>query len=251
VDDLVVPQTERLLDLLTETNNKATFFILGDVAEDHPRLVKKIYLSGHEVATHFMHHDLVYTKSPQEFSSELRQSVDILEQLIGEKVLGFRAPSWSISLKQTPWFWEILIEEGLMYSSSRFPAKTYLYGDKTSPIFSHRIGTKSGDIWEIPPSCMQVFNLNIPFSGGVYFRVLPHWFIKLGINWYERRENPAVLYLHPKEIDEKTPSLPISPVEKIIHKIGTKGCFPKLKKILQHRHTISFKEWLISNRIIN
>jgi polysaccharide deacetylase family protein (PEP-CTERM system associated) len=247
VEDLIVKETGILLDLLDETNNKATFFILGEIAEDHPNLVKRIHHRGFEIASHFMHHDLVYQKSPKQFRDELRQGVDILEQLIGAQVQGFRAPSWSVSKEKTPWFWDILIEQGLSYSSSRFRAQTYLYGDPQCPLFAHQIKASSGRVWEFPPSCCSILGRTVPFSGGFYFRILPLAFIRMATLWYEKRGKPVVFYLHPKEIDGTTPDLPLSLIERPIDKWGVKRCLTKARKLLSHTNTVSFSELLQEN----
>ena len=244
VDDLINPQAERILDFLDEVNNKATFFILGEVAEDHPDLVKHINQRGHEVASHLMHHDLVYEMSPQRFKNELRQSLDTLEQLIGCKVLGVRAPSWSVTIEKTPWFWEILAEQGVVYSSSRFPFKTYLYGDEKSSLFAHVVETRTEPVQEFPPSCFRFLSRIIPFSGGFYLRAFPKMLIKKGIKWFEKQNQPVVFYLHPKEIDPATPHLPVGFRDKLIHNLGVKSCESKLRRILGNLETISFAEYL-------
>jgi polysaccharide deacetylase family protein (PEP-CTERM system associated) len=244
VNDMVFPQANQILDFLDELGNKATFFVLGEIAESYPDLVKNIHSRGHEVASHFMHHELVYEMSSQRFKDELRQGLDLLQQLIGCKVLGFRAPSWSVTIEKTPWFWEILAEEGIIYSSSRFPFKTYMYGDQKSPLFAHTIETKVNPVREFPPSCLRLMGKTIPFSGGFYLRALPEMLIKKGIKWFEKRNQPVVFYLHPKEIDPTTPCLPVRFRDKLIHNFGTKGCLSKLRRILGSLQTISFAEFL-------
>ena len=247
VDDLIEPQAKRILDLLDEVDSKATFFILGEIAADHPDLVKHIYRRGHEVASHLMHHDLVYEMSPQRFRDELREGLDILEQLIGCKVLGVRSPSWSVTIDKTPWFWEILAEHGIVYSSSRFPFKTYLYGDEKSPLFAHTIETGAAAVQEFPPSCFKFLGRTIPFSGGFYLRVLPEMIINKGVRWFEKQSQPVVFYLHPKEIDPATPALDVGFRDKLIHNLGVKGCLSKLRRILGDLDTISFAEFLKTN----
>lgn len=243
VDDLVESQTRRILDFLDETENKATFFILGEIAKEHPELVKEIHSREHEVASHFMHHDLIYDMPAEKFRTELRRGIDILQQLIGKSILGFRAPSWSVSMEKTPWFWEILRDEGLLYSSSRFPIKTYLYGDSGAPLFAHDIETRSGSICEFPPSCTKFASRKIPFSGGFYFRFLPKWFILKGIKWFEEQNQPVVFYLHPKEIDPNTPELPLKFLENKVHKYGAKKCMEKLRRIIEGIKSTSFTEY--------
>lgn len=244
VDDLVDPQTERILELLEETGNRATFFILGETAERHPELLRNILACGHEVASHFMHHDQVFTLSQDSFRKELRRSISTIEDITGEPVIGFRAPSWSVNMKDTPWYWEVLVSEKLHYSSSRFPIKNYMYGDSDSPLFTHEIHTSVGKIIEIPPSVFPFMGRSLPFSGGFYFRMLPRGIIMRGTRWYESKKQPVVFYLHPKEIDPHTPSLPLSLKEKIIHRAGIRGCYKKLGAILNDIETISIRDHL-------
>lgn len=244
VDDLVVPQTERILELLEVTGNYATFFVLGETAERHPEIVRKILSTGHEVASHFMHHDLVSSLSPESFLDELRRGISTIEEITGEPIHGFRAPSWSVNMRGTPWYWEILASEGLKYSSSRFPVGNYMYGDSDSPFFIHEIRTKAGTIKEIPPSVFPFMGRSLPFSGGFYLRMLPRSIIMRGTRWYESRGHPVVFYLHPKEIDPRTPSLPLSFKEKMIHRAGIRGCYRKLNSILGEIETISIRDHL-------
>ena len=228
VDDRVVPETHRLLDLLDKKGYKATFFILGSVAEDHPKLVQEIYNRGHEIALHHWRHDLIYNKTPDTFRKELIQAKEFVENLIDDKVYGIRAPSWSISKRKTPWFWEILAEVGLLYSSSRFPTKNYLYGDPEGELFIHKIN----GIWELPPSCIKLLNFNIPFSGGFYFRAFPYTLTKLFFKKYEKLSKPVIFYLHPREIDSDAPVPRINLKEKIIYKYGIKSTLKKFSKLL-------------------
>jgi polysaccharide deacetylase family protein (PEP-CTERM system associated) len=241
-DSRVAGATSRILDLLDDTGNRGTFFILGEIARDHPDLVREINRRGHEIASHFMHHDLVYRMNSEKFREELIKGVDTLEQTTGEKVMGFRAPSWSVNMSNTPWYWEILAEQNIAYSSSRFPVENYMYGDSSSPLFRHQVETGSGKIIEIPPSVFPFFGRKLPFSGGFYFRMLPKWIVMRGVRWYASKGQPVVFYLHPKEIDRETPSLPLNMKEKIIHRAGIKRCYAKLEAILRGIETISIAE---------
>mgnify|MGYP000063216078 CR=1 FL=1 len=202
--DRVVEPTSRILQLLEKTGNKATFFVLGCVAERYPDLVKKIHQQGHEIASHGYKHRLVYKLTPEEFADDLKKSVKILKQLTNDNVVGYRAPYWSICLKME-WVWKILAQHGIEYDSSVYPFKTYLYGDNQAPRFKYELSwNNTGNITEIPPTVLNFGNKRLPFAGGFYFRLLPYRIIKWAINRTNKIDgSPVVFYLHPYEIDPK------------------------------------------------
>lgn len=133
--------TRKLLDLLRKSENKATFFCLGSVAREHPDLIKEILRQGHEIASHGFSHGLVYLQTIEEFKEDLKKSTAVLQNIIGERPVGYRAPSWSVDRKRTEWFWRVLEDHGYRYSSSLFPLRTFLYGDSSAPRFRHKIGS--------------------------------------------------------------------------------------------------------------
>lgn len=228
----------RLLELCRQHQAKATFFILGATAEKYPSLVPMIKSDGHEIACHGYRHHLLYDLSPSEFELELRKALRVLESQAGEKIIGFRAPSWSIR-KDMSWFFQILKKYGLVYDSSLFPLKTFLYGEKGVSPRPHFIG----QLLELPPSTLTFSIFQIPFSGGFYFRILPYFLIKKGIKKLNQKGLPAIVYLHPREIDPNSPRLPLPLKPRFIHYIGLKRALAKLKALLQDFRFTSIRDY--------
>jgi polysaccharide deacetylase family protein (PEP-CTERM system associated) len=194
--------TERLLDILAESEVQATFFTLGWVAERHPALVRRIVSDGHELASHGSDHARADRQSSEAFRADVRRSKRTLEDLGGVPVRGYRAPTFSIS-RSTGWAHSILCEEGYEYSSSVYPIKHDLYGSPGAPRtpFAPLRG-----LLEIPLSTVRLLGVDFPASGGGYFRLLPYPVTR----WLLRRasrvnRSPAVFYLHPWEIDPEQP----------------------------------------------
>lgn len=224
---------------------KATFFILGKVAEEKPHLVKMIQGAGHEIASHGYEHKLVYDLSPPEFKEDLGKSLAILESITKEKVLGYRAPSWSFN-KKTNWAYSILAELGLKYSASIFPIKTSLYGIPNAPRFPYSVDIDNNKkILEIPTSTVRMFGINIPFSGGAYFRAAPRCLISCGIKRINKESKPAIVYLHPWEIDREAPRLKLSFRNRLGHYWGVVGAKNKLEEILKRFSFGTIKEVLL------
>lgn len=195
---------EHLLELFHDRQTKATFFILGWVAERYPQLVKDIAAAGHEIASHGWRHRLIYRLDPQTFQEYTRRSKQVLEAITGQEVLGYRATSFSV-VKKTLWALDIIKEAGFRYDSSIFPIGHHdLYGMASAPRypFIHDNG-----LIEIPPSTIKVLGKNIPFAGGGYFRLYPYLLTKKMITGVNREGHPAVIYLHPWELDPDCPKL--------------------------------------------
>jgi len=225
---------DRLLHICDELSVKSTCFVLGDIAAKKPHIVRKIHSRGHEVASHSLSHKLVYSMTPDEFRDDLRQSCDLLEQLTGEKVIGYRAPSWSVNEQVLPWFYKILEEQGIKYSSSVFPGKTFLYGIPGFPQKIHQpvVGGKEQNVWEIPQSLFSFARKNLGFSGGFYLRFFPGFFVRWQIRSANRQQKSVFVYLHPREIDPDSPRLNLPFLEKTIHYWGVGGCEAKFKRII-------------------
>jgi polysaccharide deacetylase family protein (PEP-CTERM system associated) len=194
--------TDRLLGILAESGVKATFFILGWVAERHPELVRRVVAEGHELASHGSGHVRVDRQSPEEFRHDVRRSKQLLEDLGGVAVRGYRAPTFSIG-GGSKWAHTILAEENYAYSSSVYPVKHDLYGTPEAPRtpFSPVPG-----ILEIPLTAVRMLGIDMPASGGGYFRLLPYSLTR-GLLQRAGRANgsPAIFYLHPWEIDAEQP----------------------------------------------
>jgi polysaccharide deacetylase family protein (PEP-CTERM system associated) len=225
---------DRLLHICNEQAVKSTCFILGDIAAKKPHIVRKIHSQGHEVASHSLLHRLVYLMTVDEFREDLRQSCDLLEQLTGEKVIGYRAPSWSVNEKVLPWFYEILAEQGILYSSSVFPGKTFLYGIPGFPQKIHQpfVGGVQQKVWEIPQSLYSFAGKKVGFTGGFYLRFFPGFFVRKQIKSVNQKGKSAFIYLHPREIDPNTPRLNLPIIEKTIHYWGVGSCEAKFVRTI-------------------
>lgn len=203
----VCANTDRLLGIFDETQVRATFFVLGWVADRFPELVRRIAESGHEIASHGYAHRLVYDQTPTAFRDDVRRAKRLLEDVTGHPVIGFRAPSYSVT-PRCLWALDILIEEGYTYDTSIFPIRHDRYGIPLSPRHAYVLERPSGSLVEIPASTVDCGLFNLPVAGGGYFRILPYAWTKWGISQVNRREGkPAVFYLHPWEIDPDQPRL--------------------------------------------
>lgn len=222
---------DRLIDICAASGVQSTCFILGDVAKEKPQVVKKLFDAGHEIASHGSSHKLVYTMSPEEFRADLKASTDRLEQITAHKVVGFRAPSWSLKRETLPWFYKILAEEGLTYSSSIYPAKHSLFGIPDFPMTPHMPTLEP--VLEIPQHLMDLFGSKVGYAGGGFLRFFPTWLIKRQIYGANAKGNPVFLYLHPREIDIDQPRLELNRVDGYFHYQGIAGCEEKLSSLIQ------------------
>jgi polysaccharide deacetylase family protein (PEP-CTERM system associated) len=213
----VDPATRRLLDLFASRQVQATFFILGWVAERHPALVRAIAAAGHEIASHGYGHEIVYSLSEAAFREDVRRSRQILEDLTGQPVVGYRAPSFSIT-RQSLWALDVLLEEGYRYDASIFPVRHDRYGIPDAPRHAYTIALESGSLVEVPPSTVRLAGQNLAVAGGGYFRLLPYGWTRSGLARLNRREQrPAIFYLHPWEIDTEQPRLPVGTATRLRH----------------------------------
>ena len=207
LESRVVENTARLLDIFDEHAIRATFFILGWVAERFPDLVRRIAGRQHEIASHGHAHRLVYDQTPAAFREDVRRAKRVLEDVSGKRVFGYRAPSYSITPRSL-WALDVLVEEGYQYDSSIFPIRHDRYGIAVSQRQPYRIGRAHGSLVEFPGSTTRVGPVNLPIAGGGYFRILPYRWTRWGISRVNRLEQRAVVfYLHPWEIDPGQPRL--------------------------------------------
>jgi polysaccharide deacetylase family protein (PEP-CTERM system associated) len=230
----VVANTHRLLELLDRRHTQATFFVLGWVAERFPELVKEIHACGHEIASHGYWHRLIYEQSPDQFRQDLRRSRDLLQEITGQAVTAHRAASFSITARSL-WALEILVEEGFRVDSSVFPIHHDRYGIPGAKPWLHRITTPSGDLWEFPPSVAQFGKINVPVSGGGYFRLYPlAWTLYCLRRINRRPKQPFVFYVHPWEIDPGQPRIPThSRLSRFRHYVNLAKNEAKLDRLLR------------------
>lgn len=204
----VADNTRRVLELLGRSKTRATFFVLGWVAEREPRLVREILDAGHEVGCHSYLHRCIWRLSPEEFRADTRRACAAIEDSGGQKVIGYRAPTFSV-VKESLWAIEILAESGFVYDSSVFPIRHDLYGIPKAPRFPFRWACTNGQsLFEIPPLTVRLFGRNLPVGGGGYLRILPMWYTRWGLRRVRQREGqPVALYFHPWELDPGQPRL--------------------------------------------
>lgn len=203
----VLANIERVLSLLAEYDVRATFFVLGSVAEEQPSLVPLIVSGGHEIASHGYSHRLVSQLGAEGFRDEIRRTGDVLGRQSSKMPIGFRAPQWS--LRQTDsWAFEILRNEGYRYDSSLNPLP--FLGNRSGHCFPFEIRTGGGKILEIPPMVTPFPTGNLPTGGGWGFRFFPARMIGATVRRYNRGGNPAVFYLHPREMEADGPRIPMS-----------------------------------------
>jgi polysaccharide deacetylase family protein (PEP-CTERM system associated) len=226
--------TSRLLDLFDAQAIHATFFVLGWVAERHPDLVLAIHERGHEVASHGYAHQRVYTQAPEQFRIETQRSKRILEDIVGQPVLGYRAASYSITAKSL-WALDILQELGFVYDSSIFPVHHDKYGIPQAQRFCHVLTeNKENSLVEFPLSTVQCMGTNIPIAGGGYFRLFPYSFTRWGLRRVNQKErHPVVVYLHPWEIDPDQPRLPARGLSRWRHYINLARTEKRLAHLLR------------------
>lgn len=226
--------THRILDLLDEYGIKATFFVLGWVAEYYPKLVRDIYNRGHEVGSHGYNHRLIYDLTLQEFRDDLRRSKSIIEDAIGQRIIGYRATSYSIT-RQTLWALDLLIEEGFLYDSSIFPIYHDRYGYPEFSRFAVTVQRPGGgNILEVPPSTIRFMGRNIPIAGGGYLRLFPIRFTEWVIHRLNEKEGqPAIIYIHPWEIDMEQPRINGRRLSVLRHYINIETTMNKLYYLLK------------------
>lgn len=243
----VEQNVEKYLELFSQNNVKATFFVLGFIVEKHADMVRRIACEGHEIASHGYGHQLVYKQTPEQFKEDVYKSKILLEDVIGQEVIGYRAPSWSIT-EEALWALDILEELGFRYNSAIFPTKNFLYGIPYAPRGPHDTSVygKSGlKMICIPPATRRLGNINIPFSGGAYFRLLPGWVIRQFTNYVNKKEKlPVVFYLHPREIDPDQPRLKLKYKDALIHYYGINSCEKKLVKVLHSYEFVTMRDLL-------
>jgi polysaccharide deacetylase family protein (PEP-CTERM system associated) len=248
MESRVCGNTDRLLTIFSDSGIRATFFVLGWVAERFPALVRRIASQGHEIASHGYGHRLVYDLTPRQFRDDVRRSKDILESAASTAVHGYRAPSYSVTPKSL-WALDVLIEEGFQYDASIFPIHHDRYGIPISP--RHPYKPKAGAaLLEAPGSTVKWGPLNLPIGGGGYFRILPYQWTRWGIARLNDVEQlPAIFYLHPWEIDPDQPRLRTSALGRFRHYFNLSRTEERLRTLIRDFRFSTMKALLAHDRL--
>jgi len=228
----LAPVVDRLLEMLAEHRTSATFFVLGWVARQDRGLVRGIAAAGHEIASHGMEHRMIGRLTPDEFRRDLRESRDLLADLAGRPVVGYRAPTFSIT-HRTAWALDVLAEEGFQYDSSVFPIRHDRYGVPDAPTSAHMaVGPGGRRLLELPPLTLRLAGMNWPVGGGGYLRLLPVWVVSRALEAWQRQGRQGMIYLHPWELDPGQPVLPMDRLSRWRHRNGLAATESKLRRLL-------------------
>ena len=241
--------TYRLLELLQRSGARATFFILGWVAERCPKLIRDIFDAGHEIGSHGYGHQMITCGDQKQFRDDVCHATSVLEDTTSAKLRCFRAPSYSITAK-TLWALEVLGELGFEYDSSIFPVRHDFYGIPDAPRFPHyRLLNTGARLLEFPPSTVRIGANNFPIGGGGYLRLVPYSFTAWAIRQINRKENqPALVYLHPWEIDPDQPRIPAGWRSRFRHYQNLKTTETKLARLLEEFSWAPLSETISSCR---
>jgi len=227
----VAAQVAQLLDLLARHEARATFFVLGWVAERQADLIRTIARAGHEIASHGWDHVRVTQQTPRQFRASIRRSKEMLEAISDAPVVGFRAPSFSI-VRGREWALDVLIEEGYRYDSSLFPVRRPGYGYPGGSTDPHWLERPGGGLAEIPPTTLRWCGMRLPAAGGAYFRLLPYSVVQAAFRQFERRGIPGTFYIHPWEVDPEQPRLAVPWTTRLRHYGGLRRTARQLARLL-------------------
>jgi polysaccharide deacetylase family protein (PEP-CTERM system associated) len=232
----VVENTERVLDLFDQHRAKGTFFMLGWVAERFPKLVRAVHGRGHELGCHSYWHRTIYSLTREEFREDTRLAKSVIEDAAGVQVIGYRAPSWSIT-RDCLWALDILAEEGFVYDSSIYPIHHDLYGLPDARRFPYVHLCSNGlQLREYPPATLRFLGTNFPVAGGGYLRIFPAPATGLAFRIFEKRyRERVVVYLHPWELDPDQPRIPAGLRSRLRHYSSLRSMSAKVSTLL-HRH---------------
>ena len=229
LESRVVPATRKLLSILHVHDVQATFFVLGHVADRHPDLIGEIRDAGHEIGVHGYFHRFIYKLSPDEFRHELDRAIEAVERAAGVFPKGHRAPYFSVNAS-TPWAFDALAAAGIEYDSSVFPTRSMLYGYPGAPRFPYRMADSG--LVEFPASTLRLGRYTLPIAGGFYTRALPYAVTRWAIRRLNAQGRPAILYIHPWELDLGQDYGKVTPRERITHYYGRRGLEAKLHRLL-------------------
>jgi polysaccharide deacetylase family protein (PEP-CTERM system associated) len=232
LESRVERSTWKILHLLEDAGVRATFFILGWVARNCPALVRAIRRAGHEIGCHSFWHRLVYEQSPGQFREDLSRARGTLESITGQRVLAYRAPSFSIT-RQSLWALDVLIEEGFQIDSSIYPTYHPRYGLPGAPLRPHRIQRPEGSLWECPPPVHRFLGYPLPVGGGGYLRLFPYALTRHWLRKVNRAGRPNVVYLHPWELDPEQPRFRFGTLKTFRHYVNLHRTEQRLTRLLK------------------
>jgi polysaccharide deacetylase family protein (PEP-CTERM system associated) len=221
-ENRVLANVEKILTLFSQLKVKATFFVLGYVAERTPEVVKMIHGEGHEIASHGYGHVQVYKQSEEEFLQDVLQSKTLIEGMTGERVVGYRAPQWSICKGRRDSYWALglLVQNGFIYDSSIAPLR--FIGIPNAPMTPNIVSTPYGEIKEFPPLAMRSPLGNLPIGGGWGLRIFPYRSIQRTINELNRMGHPALIFCHPSDFDTLPPPISLPWIKRFV-------CYGKIR----------------------
>ena len=226
----VTRNTERVLSLLRRFDVRATFFVLGYIAEREPALVRAVAAEGHEVATHGHFHRRIFELTPAGFEEDLARSIDAISSAAGGRIVGFRAPEWSMR-PHTSWALPILRKRGILYDSSMVPLTRM--GDRSYPRRPTAFMTEHGEIREFPLTTVRCFGENVPFTGGLALRMFPYFYVLSRIEGMNREGMPAMVYVHPWEFDLEQPRIDLPWSRRFMHYFNLAATPKKLEGLLR------------------
>ncbi|MEZ5359399.1 MAG: DUF3473 domain-containing protein [Candidatus Zixiibacteriota bacterium] len=232
LESVVERNTENILRIFEEKGVKATFFVLGWIADKYPHIVSDVSASGHEIACHSYYHRMVSSLDPDEFKRDSEKAINAIVKACGQVPKGYRSPSWGMK-KEMQWAFDILDEFGFIYDSSIFPIRHDIYGDIKSPRRPYEIPVKSGrTIIEVPATTILLFGSRMPLAGGGWLRQLPYWFTKWGINKLNANNTSAMTYFHPWELDTNLPRVKLDMKNKIRQYANINTMQTKVERLL-------------------
>ena len=233
LESRVEENTERLLELLGRTGTRCTCFLLGWVLERCPQLARRIAEAGHEIASHGYGHELIYEIGPERFRADLQRSIDLIEEVLDVRPVGYRAPGFSITHEAT-WALDILAELGMKYDSSLFPAPRSHGGILgVSPLPNRLELTDGRSLMEFPITTLSVLGRRIAYCGGGYLRFFPYWYIRSRISAANRRGEPVIVYIHPRDIDPDQPRMRLPLARRYKSYVNLQTTFRKLESLVR------------------
>lgn len=240
-------RVEEVTDILLEIVEglSVTFFVLGFIARQHPYLIKRIGTAGHEIACHGNRHEFVFKMGPEGFRRDIAETRALLEDLTGKPCMGYRAPGFSIR-QQDLWALEVIREEGFIYDSSIFPAVRTAGGIADFHKYPRVLQLEAGPLVEVPISTSRLLGVTTAFCGGGFFRFFPGWYIHRNIEKTNRGGQPAVVYIHPRDIDPDQPRLPLRYFNRFLFYYGLRGAERKFRRLVEAFDWGGFGEYAVN-----